>query len=91
MSNQWPWGTGPAPALRCDNCGRRIRGEHYILRHDNQLMLCSTCMDRTDRHQTYFPDCDKTWHDLTDHLDCSASRAAAWDILTDPERRRASS
>ena len=84
-----PWGTGPAPPLRCDNCGKRIRGEHYILRHDDELLLCGTCLDRTERHATYFPDCPHTWHDLIDHLHYTASRTAAWASLTNPESKQA--
>jgi hypothetical protein len=89
-AGRWPWGYGRAPALYCDECGRHIgqRRSHFIL--DGTRLLCGRCIDRRELHAAYFPSCPRLWHDLYDHPFQTASRAAAWFLLTDAERKRAS-
>ncbi|MGO9155885.1 hypothetical protein [Mycobacterium sp.] len=84
----WPWGAGRAPALRCDECGKRIgqRRLHCVL--DPARMICGRCLGKRQLHATYYPDCPKDWHDMYDHPLSFATRAAAWFVLDDPESRR---
>ena len=90
MTARWPWGAGPAPALRCDECGKRIgrRRLHFVLT-DGARLLCGRCTERRDLHAVYFPHCPKSWHDLYDHDLRLATRAAAWFVLDTPEKRTA--
>lgn len=41
MTSRWPWGDGPAPALRCDECRKRIGRPrtHFITASQNLLYL----------------------------------------------------
>jgi hypothetical protein len=91
VTGRWPWGAGPAPALRCDECGKRIgrRRLHALIETDRMHLLCGRCLDRQDLHANYYPDCPEIWHDMFDHHISYTSRAAAWFVLTDPERRTA--
>lgn len=92
MSRRWPWGYGRAPALYCDECGRRIGRErlHFILDSiDSTRLMCGRCIDRRELHAKYYPACpDGDWHDMYDHPLKLATRAAAWFILSDAESRR---
>jgi hypothetical protein len=90
MTTQWPWGAGPAPALRCDQCGKRIgrRRLHCVL-GDGARLLCSRCLSRRELHAVYYPDCPVRWHDMYDHGLSFATRAAAWFVLDNPETRTA--
>jgi late competence protein required for DNA uptake (superfamily II DNA/RNA helicase) len=94
MTHRWPWGHGPAPALRCDECGKRIGKPrtHFIPASEN--LLCPSCMVLTRSgsvrlHAKYYPDCPETWHDMWDHSLSHATRAGAWFVLPDPEKRTA--
>lgn len=90
------WGTGRAPALRCDECGRRIGQHtgHHIL-HEGAVLLCGRCrlpnsQARTRAmHAKYYPQCTEPWHDMFHHQARVATRAAAWLALTHPEERTA--
>ena len=84
----FPWGDGPAPVLRCEECSRRlVRGRgHYIVagRH----LLCSGCLlpdcghGSTRRlHEKYHPACPARDHDMWNHEVRNATRAAAWYLL----------
>lgn len=88
MTGRWPWGSvGPAPALRCDECGRRIgaRRLHFVL--DEARLLCVRCIDNRELHAAYFPSCPRLWHDMNDHPWRLATRAAAWCVLSDPKSK----
>jgi len=83
MSARFPWGAGPAPALGCTECGHKIgkRRSHYIF---DGTLLCGRCAfpeDSTTVHAQRYPDCPFAWHDMYDHLDSMASRAAAWFVI----------
>lgn len=87
---RFPWGAGPAPALRCDECGKRIgkpRGHCCIL--DGAYLLCLRCLLPAGMHAKYYPDCPEHWHDMFYHDISYATRAAAWLVLDDPERKTA--
>lgn len=81
MTTRWPWGDGPAPALNCSACARPIgkRRGHFIFQR--AVLLCGKCADDPTAHAQRYPACDKQWHDMWDHLDCMATRAAAWFVL----------
>ena len=90
MTGRFPWGAGRAPALRCDECNKRIGGRrlHCIL--DKTHLLCVRCMDHRHLHTKYYPDCPSAWHDMWDsHGSLQlATRAAAWFVLPDERERR---
>jgi hypothetical protein len=87
MTGRWPWGAGPAPALRCDECGKRIgrRRLHFVTASAH--LLCGSCLDKRQLHTKYYPDCPENWHDMYDHGGQLATRAAAWFVLNNPEKR----
>ncbi len=92
MSGQWPWGSGPAPALHCDGCGRRLgkQAGHFIT--ETRHLVCGTCLFSTDDrgrrlHAKFHPDCVNACRGLLDHRTSSATRAAAWFVLTKPKER----
>jgi hypothetical protein len=85
--SRFPWGSGPAPALDCSVCGHRMgkRRGHFIFEHNR--LICGRCADWPNgssvaAHARHYPDCPKKWHDMWDHLDCMATRAAAWYVLS---------
>ena len=80
MTDPFPWGSGPAPAHDCAECGRRLGkgGGHNIV---GRAVLCVRCIDRRQLHAKYHPDCPHIWHDLYDHSPPSATRAGAWYVL----------
>lgn len=92
--SRFPWGAGPAPALRCDECGKRIgiRRGHHVL-SDGEILLCGGCRTSYSAgrgrgmHSKYYPDCPDSWHDMFDHPGHLATRAAAWFVLSDPAKR----
>jgi hypothetical protein len=90
VSRRWPWGYGRAPALYCDECGRRIGQRRF---HCVVSMTPSCCAAGAwggrGLHAKYYPACAENWHDMYDHPLKMATRAAAWFILTDAEIRRA--
>jgi hypothetical protein len=80
---RWPWGSGPAPALCCDECGKRIGKPrtHFITASEN--LLCARCMmpnrgGSTHLHAKYYPGCPDHWHGMFDHGLTHATRAGAW-------------
>lgn len=85
-STRWPWGSGAAPALRCDECSRQIglKANHSIT--ETGVLLCGGCVfsmsGTRGLHAKYHPDCEHDWHDLWDHPVTSATRAGAWWALT---------
>lgn len=92
-AGRWPWGTGPAPALCCDECRKRIGKSrtHFVIASGN--LLCPGCLVLTRGssarlHAKYYPDCPEDWHDMWNHNISHATRAAAWFVLAEPERRR---
>jgi hypothetical protein len=92
---RWPWGGGPAPALRCDECRRRLgkQATHFVIA-GGEYLLCQACMTgsrgRSQRlHGKYYPECPESWHEMFDHEKSFATRAGAWFSLTDPEKRTA--
>jgi hypothetical protein len=85
---RWPWGYGRAPALCCDECGRRIGQRRFHCVVDNTKLLCSRCLGDRGLHAKYYPACAEDWHDMYDHPLKLATRAAAWFVLTDSESRR---
>jgi hypothetical protein len=94
MTGRWPWGTGPAPALRCDECRKRIGKPrtHFVTASEN--LLCPHCMTLNRAasgrlHAKYYPDCPEPWHDMFDHGLSHATRAGAWFVLTNPEKSAA--
>jgi hypothetical protein len=95
MTSRFPWGNGAAPALRCDECGKRIskpQGLHGVT--ESQNLLCGRCLVPQHAgtqclHAKYYPDCPEAWHDMFDHHISYATRAAAWLVLPDPEKRTA--
>ncbi|BBZ74142.1 hypothetical protein [Mycobacterium paraseoulense] len=84
-TGRYPRGVGPAPALNCSVCGRRIglRGAHFFVQPN--VLMCGKCAtwDNNSRtaHAARYPDCPDTWHDMWDHYICSATRAGAWYVL----------
>ena len=84
----FPWGDGPAPVLRCEECGRRLvrRRGHYLVagRH----LPCSDCLlpdgghGSTRRlHASWHPACPDARHDMWDHPVVNCTRAAAWYVI----------
>lgn len=89
---RWPWGYGRAPALCCDECGHAIgAGRTHFITAGN-VLLCGGCMVPTfgtqSLHARHYPACAEDWHDMYDHPLKLATRAAAWMLLTDAERKR---
>lgn len=88
---RWPWGSGGAPALRCDECSRRIGGKasHFITASGH--LLCGKCTfphsGTRGLHAKYYPGCDADWHDAWDHHISQATRAGAWCALARHGRR----
>ena len=89
-TTRFPWGSGPAPALNCSECGRRIgsRSMHHFFAADlrnptDMVLMCERCAYAAVHAQRY-PDCPARWrHDMCDHLvTSSSSRADAWHVLT---------
>jgi hypothetical protein len=82
VTTRWPWGHGPAPALRCDECGKRIgaRRMHCVI-NDNNL-LCVKCLSSGALHTKYYPECPEKWHDMQDHAVQFATRAAGWLVIS---------
>lgn len=83
---RFPWGDGPAPALDCHECGRRIGKQrlHFITKFGHQpgRLLCGKCRDNKSLHAKYYPDCPDDWHDMWDHpCHGATTRATAWLIL----------
>jgi hypothetical protein len=87
--NRFPWGAGRAPALRCDQCRRRIGQRRFHCVVDNTKLLCSRCLGDRGLHAKYYPACAEDWHDMYDHPLKLATRAAAWFVLDSPERKQA--
>ena len=89
--HRWPWGNGPAPALNCGECSRRIGKNASHLITESGHLLCSRCLfpDCGTRrlHAKYYPGCDVDWHDMWDHNTSSATRAGAWFALARRGRR----
>lgn len=81
---RWPWGSGSAPALRCDECRQPIgkRRTHFVTVSGN--LLCPNCWLAPDAHAKYYPGCPERWHDTGDHALSCATRAAAWFVVDDP-------
>ena len=86
---RFPWGAGPAPALRCDECGRRIGKPRFHCVVAGAHLLCVRCLGQRRLHAKYHPDCPVAWHDMYDDDVSLATRAAAWFVLADPESRAA--
>jgi len=84
----WPWGTGPAPALLCDECRKRIGKQRSHLVTESGHLLCIRCLSDPKAHAKYHPNCPKGWHDMHDHGLKFATRASAWFALDNPEKRR---
>ena len=89
----FPWGAGPAPALRCDECRRRIgKVNTHTVTADGATLLCINCHmapgpTQTRLHSRLYPSCPDIWHDLGDHAVQFASRAGAWFVLAHPEQK----
>ena len=81
MTARFPWGSGPAPALDCHECGKRIGKRRFHCIIDNTRVLCARCLDQRHLHTKYHPDCPTSWHDMYDHDIKLATRAAAWHLL----------
>ena len=94
-AGRFPWGAGPAPALRCDECARRIgKTNTHLVTPDRGNLFCVRCWmgprsTQARLHARLYPDCPHTWHDLGDHHVGHATRAGAWFALHDPEKRKA--
>ena len=88
----WPWGSGPAPALHCDECSHRIGKNASHLITESGHLLCSKCTfpDSGTRrlHGKFYPCCDVAWHDIFDHHTSQATRVGAWFALTKAGRLR---
>jgi hypothetical protein len=85
-TGRWPWGSGRAPALSCSVCGRRIglHGAHFLF--EDTVLMCGRCTrwpkGSGPVQAERYPDCPVGWHDMWDHFRGSATRAAAWFVLT---------
>jgi hypothetical protein len=81
----------PPPALRCDECGQRLGKARGHLVTASQNLVCARCALENARrlHTKYYPDCPEDWHDVFDHHIGHATRAGAWFVLADPEKRMA--
>lgn len=78
----WPWGGGAAPPLHCCACKRQIGKRRVHLIFEPAVLLCARCADDRTQHARRYAACDKQWHDMWDHLECTATRAAAWFALS---------
>jgi hypothetical protein len=93
VGDRFPWGpAGPAPALRCDECGKRIGKPRTHFVTASQNLLCARCMVPSASgtrclHAEYYPDCPVRSHDMFDHHVSYATPAAAWVVLADPGKR----
>jgi hypothetical protein len=87
MTARFPWGSGPAPAHDCHECGKHIGNRRFHCIVDNTRVLCGRCLDQRHLHTKYYPECPDAWHDMYDHDLKLATRAAAWFVLNDPEKR----
>jgi hypothetical protein len=93
-----PWGVGKPPALHCHDCQKPIpaKRQHYLF--EGSLLLCEGCIYpgadwmRSSRptHAKHYPTCTRQWHDMWDHLDCTADRYCASFIVNNlmPPGRR---
>jgi len=81
MTNRFPWGSGPAPAHDCRECGHRIGKRRFHCIVADTRVLCAKCLNQRPLHAKYYPGCPDTWHDMHDHGTRFATRAAAWFVL----------
>ena len=81
---RFPWGSGPAPALNCSVCGRRIgKTATHIANADAVAVICVRCAWNPGMHTAWYPNCDDPDHRFVfDHHPGHATRAGAWYVLT---------